>query len=110
MGKRAGTKTLARNFPGCQRAQMARIHSIGPTRVRVVLRQGINQQIRRMFYAVGYEVKQLVRVRIGNLRLGDLPRGQWRALSKSEVSALTRTPKTARLGARVGKSSSTAAR
>jgi 23S rRNA pseudouridine2605 synthase len=90
-----------------KRAQITRLYSIGPTRVRVVLRQGINQQIRRMFYAVDYEVKRLVRVRIGNLRLGDLPRGHWRALSKSEVDALTRTPKTNRAGARASKSSST---
>lgn len=72
-----------------KRAQIARLHSIGPTRLRVVLRQGINQQIRRMFYAVGYEVERLVRVRIGMLRLGDLPRGQWRAVSKSEIASLS---------------------
>jgi 23S rRNA pseudouridine2605 synthase len=71
-----------------QRAQIARLHSIGPTRLRVVLRQGINRQIRRMFHALGYDVKRLVRVRIENLRLGDLPRGQWRALTKSELRAL----------------------
>jgi 23S rRNA pseudouridine2605 synthase len=91
-----------------KRAQIAWLYPIGPTRVRVVLRQGINQQIRRMFYAVGYEVERLVRVRIGNLRLGDLPRAHWRALSKSEVHALTRTAKTNRAGARANKSSSTA--
>jgi len=93
-----------------QRAQIARLQSIGPTRVRVVLRQGINQQIRRMFYAVGYEVKRLVRVRIGNLRLGDLPRGHWRALSKSELNALNQSSKTSHVGARAGKSSSRAVR
>jgi pseudouridine synthase len=71
-----------------KRAQIARIHSIGPTRIRVVIRQGINQQIRRMFYAVGYEVKRLLRIRIGNLRLGDLPLGQWRPLSKAELADL----------------------
>jgi 23S rRNA pseudouridine2605 synthase len=84
-------KLLRGIFLDGQRSQMAQIHSIGPTRLRVVLRQGINQQIRRMFYAVGYEVKRLVRVRIGNLRLGDLPRGQWRLLSKSELEGLKRT-------------------
>ena len=84
-------KLLRGIFLDGQRAQMAQIHSIGPTRLRVVLRQGINQQIRRMFYAVGYEVKRLVRVRIGNLRLRDLPRGQWRLLSKSELEGLKRT-------------------
>ena len=74
-----------------KRAQIARLHAIGPIRLRVVLRQGLNQQIRRMFYAVGYDVKHLVRVRIGNLRLGDLPRGHWRALTKSELASLNRS-------------------
>jgi len=101
-------KLLRGIFLDGRRAQIAQLHSIGPTRVRVVLRQGINQQIRRMFYAVGYEVKRLVRARIGNLRLGDLPRGHWRAVSKSEVDGLRRTSKTNRAGARAGKSNSRA--
>ena len=57
-------------------------------RLRIVLRQGINRQIRRMLEAVGYRVKHLVRVRIGNLRLADLPRGHWRALTKRELESL----------------------
>jgi len=105
-------KLLRGIFLEGQRAQMARIRSIRQTRLRVVLRQGINQQIRRMFFAVGYEVKRLVRVRIGNLRLGDLPRGQWRILSKSELDGLQRSSaaKTNRAGAKAGKSSSRATR
>ncbi|HSP45044.1 MAG TPA: pseudouridine synthase [Chthoniobacterales bacterium] len=71
-----------------QRARIEKIHSVKPTRVRVVLRQGINRQIRRMFYDVGYEVKKLVRTRIGRLHLGDLPRGHWRPLTKSELTSL----------------------
>jgi len=71
-----------------QRARIARLHSFTPSRLRVVLRQGINRQIRRMFHEIGYEVKRLVRIRIGNLRLSDLPRGHWRALTKSELAAL----------------------
>ena len=71
-----------------QRAKIARLHSFTPSRLRVVLRQGINRQIRRMFHEIGYEVKRLVRIRIGNLRLSDLPRGHWRALTKSELAAL----------------------
>src|SRR3954469_13063340 len=66
-----------------QRARIESVHSIKPTRLRVLLRQGINRQIRRMFYELGYEVKRLIRIRIGHLRLGDLPRGHWRPLSKS---------------------------
>lgn len=71
-----------------QRARIEKVHSVKPTRLRVILRQGINRQIRRMFYEVGYEVRKLVRTRIGRLRLGDLPRGHWRPLSKSELKSL----------------------
>jgi 23S rRNA pseudouridine2604 synthase len=41
-----------------------------------------------MFEAVGYRVERLVRIRIGNLRLCDLPSGHWRALTKSELRSL----------------------
>jgi 23S rRNA pseudouridine2605 synthase len=71
-----------------KRARIERLHSITSTRLRVVLRQGINRQIRRMFEAVGYRIKRLLRIRIGNLRLGDLPRGHWRPLTKREVESL----------------------
>jgi 23S rRNA pseudouridine2605 synthase len=71
-----------------QRARLEKIYPVKPNRVRVILRQGINRQIRRMFYEVGYEVKQLLRTRIGRLRLGDLPRGHWRPLSKAELKSL----------------------
>jgi 23S rRNA pseudouridine2605 synthase len=88
------SKLLRGIFLDGQRASIVRLHSASPVRLRVVLRQGINRQIRRMFEAVGYSVKHLVRVRIGNLRLGDLPRGHWRALTKRELESLERpTPR-----------------
>lgn len=71
-----------------QRARMENVQTIKPTRLRVILRQGINRQIRRTFYALGFEVKKLVRTRVGRLRLGDLPLGHWRPLSKSELTSL----------------------
>lgn len=71
-----------------KRARLTRVQQFGPTRLRVVLEQGMNRQIRRMFYEIGYEVKRLVRIRLGQLRLGDLPRGSWRPLTKSELTAL----------------------
>jgi len=71
-----------------ERARIARLHSVSPVRLRVVLRQGINRQIRRMFEAIGYRVKGLIRFRIANLRLGDLPRGHWRALTSRELNSL----------------------
>jgi 23S rRNA pseudouridine2605 synthase len=73
-----------------KRARIERLHSITTTRLRVVLRQGINRQIRRMFHEIGYGLKRLVRVRTGNLRLGDLPRGHWRTLTERELENLGR--------------------
>jgi 23S rRNA pseudouridine2605 synthase len=82
-------KLLRGIFIDGQRARIARLHPIGPTRLRVVLQQGINRQIRRMFFEVGYDVKRLVRTRIGSLRLGDLPSGHWRPLTSAELKALS---------------------
>src|SRR6478609_5507787 len=82
------SKLLRGIFLHGERARVARLHSVSPVRLRVVLRQGINRQIRRMFEAVGYRVKELIRIRIANLRLGDLPRGHWRPLTKRELESL----------------------
>jgi 23S rRNA pseudouridine2605 synthase len=71
-----------------QRARLDRVHPVKPTLLRVILRQGINRQIRRMFYEIGYEVKRLIRTRVGTLRLGDLPRGHWRQLTSGELRAI----------------------
>jgi len=81
-------KLLKGIFLDGERARIERLRSLTPTRLRVVLRQGINRQIRRMFDAVGYQVRHLARIRIANLRLGDLPRGDWRSLSKREIESL----------------------
>lgn len=72
------------------RAKAAAVHVEGANKLRVVLTQGINRQIRRMFAALGYKVKRLTRTRLGPLRLGRLPRGSWRELSGREVEALRR--------------------
>jgi 23S rRNA pseudouridine2605 synthase len=66
---------------------------------RVVLAQGWKRQIRRMFEAVEAPVRRLVRVRVGTLRLGDLPAGRARRLKHSEVAMLAssaRSPSSAR--------------
>jgi 23S rRNA pseudouridine2605 synthase len=84
-------KLLEGVFLDGKRARLARVQPIGPTRLRVVLQQGMNRQIRRMFYEIGYEVERLVRTRVGRLRLGDLPRGSWRPLTKNELAALRNT-------------------
>jgi len=63
-------------------------HIEGRTWLRVVLREGRKRQIRRMVEALGYRVKQLIRVRIGTLRLGELATGKYRPLNAREVAAL----------------------
>ena len=55
---------------------------------RVTLVQGLNRQVRLMAAHFGYRVKQLVRVRIGNVRLGHLKPGRWRNLSDAELTGL----------------------
>jgi 23S rRNA pseudouridine2605 synthase len=79
-----------------RRAHAIHVHQIGPAKFRVVLVQGINRQIRRMLERFGFRVKRLVRIRIGNLRMGDLPRGHWRVLTRRELSAVIGSPRAAR--------------
>jgi 23S rRNA pseudouridine2605 synthase len=71
-----------------KRASIRSVQQIAPNRLRVILQQGLNRQIRRMFHAIGYDVKRLVRTRIGQLRLGDLPRGKWRPITNRELTKL----------------------
>ncbi len=52
--------------------------------LRFVLTEGKKRQIRRMCHEVGLEVTGLKRVRIGNVRLGDMPEGRWRYLRPKE--------------------------
>jgi len=66
----------------------AKVTLAGPRRLRFVLREGRNRQIRRMCELVGLEVVDLLRVRIGPLTLGDLPEGRWRVLTADERRAL----------------------
>jgi pseudouridine synthase len=58
----------------------------------VVLHEGRNQQIRRMFDAIGHSVVKLARVRIGPLVDTGLKSGEWRKLTSIEVKRIYRGP------------------
>lgn len=72
------------------RAASARLLRAGARNawLEIVLDEGRNRQIRRLLAAFDIGVLRLVRVAIGPLALGTLPKGQWRELSAEEVAAL----------------------
>jgi 23S rRNA pseudouridine2605 synthase len=57
----------------------------------IVLDEGKNRQIRKIFEALDVEVMRLVRVSIGSIALGDLTKGEWRHLTATEVAALRKS-------------------
>jgi len=70
------------------RTRPARIQRVSARRFRIVLREGRNRQIRRMVRQLGNRVVALKRIRISTLRLGRLPEGAWRHLTRQEVKRL----------------------
>ncbi len=65
-----------------------RVRKIGKYTFSIILTQGLNRQIRRMCEALGYEVKDLLRVRVMNIRLGSLKEGEYRELTDEELDEL----------------------
>ncbi len=65
-----------------------RTGKLGSQGFRIVLVQGLNRQIRLMAAHFGMRVKGLLRVRIGNVKLGHLKPGQWRNLTDAELHGL----------------------
>lgn len=57
-------------------------------RVELVIHEGRNQIVRRIFEALGYPVERLMRTAIGSIKLGELPAGKWRNLNEVETRSL----------------------
>ena len=60
----------------------------GFTKLSIIIDEGQNRQIRRMFEAIGKSIKLLKRVRIGNVNLGGLKRGEIKELKPYEIASL----------------------
>ena len=65
-----------------------KVWRIGKRQFGIILTQGLNRQIRRMCEALGYEVKDLLRVRVMNITLDGLKDGQYRKLTDQELNEL----------------------
>ena len=57
-------------------------------RLQITIHEGRNRQVRRMCARAGMQVKRLVRIGEGRLRLGDLPAGKWRYLTEKELGEI----------------------
>ena len=66
------------------------VEKVSKFRFRIVLTQGLNRQIRRMCEALGYQVTELVRVRVMNISLNGLELGHWRRIEGAEYDELLR--------------------
>ena len=82
---------LANGVPLAELNTMTRkchVKQIGKTQFKIILTQGLNRQIRRMCEYFGYRVEKLVRTRIMNIELGELPVGTYRDVTPEEYRQL----------------------
>jgi len=71
-----------------ERTGPAEVVSLGPSRLRITVREGRNRQVRKMCDAIGHPVNELRRVAIGPIRDNRLKTGYWRELTAQEVAKL----------------------
>ena len=100
LAKRLGPETLEQLTIGLRdkgeflKARCARLLSTNNTRseAELVLAEGRNREVRRMFKALGFRVLRLQRVAVGPVKLGELPSGKWRVLSRAEIASCLKPP------------------
>lgn len=71
-----------------KRTSPAKVKRLNKTEIRIAIFEGRNRQIRKMFETLGYTVKNLKRVKVGELTLKDLEVGKYRRLTNEEVEYL----------------------
>ena len=74
------------------------VNKEGEKTFRIILTEGMNRQIRRMYEALGYKVTKLKRIRIMNIKLGKLKIGEWRNLTNEELKGLNELIKNSNKG------------
>ncbi|MBM3325114.1 MAG: rRNA pseudouridine synthase [Calditrichaeota bacterium] len=87
-----GTSQLKRIYQGISldghRMKPLDVRQRSASSIVITLGEGRKREVRHMMQAVGAQVLELCRIRIGPLRLGKLPSGQWRELSEKEIEKL----------------------
>jgi 23S rRNA pseudouridine2605 synthase len=86
---KSGIRTFNGDFLRVERASVLR-QGERNSWLEIVLDEGKNRHIRRMFEHLGIDLLRLVRVAIGPLALGDLPKGAYRALTEAEIISIDR--------------------
>ncbi|QDX91781.1 23S rRNA pseudouridine(2604) synthase RluF [Brevibacillus laterosporus] len=81
-GMASGVHILGTMTKPCQ------VKRINERSFRIILTQGLNRQIRRMCQAFGYSVQRLQRIRIMNIHLEGIKKGEWREISTKELNQL----------------------
>lgn len=71
-----------------QLTKPCKITKLGPRTFRLILVEGLNRQIRRMCTVLGHRVVKLERIRVMNIKLGDMDVGAWRYITKEELIVL----------------------
>ncbi|WP_205500860.1 pseudouridine synthase [Rufibacter psychrotolerans] len=71
-----------------QKTRPAQVQQVSEKTFSIVLTQGLNRQIRRMCYKLGYTVERLVRVRMVTIELGELQPGEWLTLTNVQIQEL----------------------
>lgn len=93
----SGIRTTEDDFLRVKRAVIVRVGK-KTSWLEIVLDEGKNRQIRRLLAAARIEVLRLIRIAIGPLQLGELPKGKVREVTQQEKAALDRALASSRLG------------